>query len=213
MTKVKSGSSLKSNLIGDKLFYSRMFAIVIPIIIQNTITNVVSLLDNVMVGRVGTLEMSAVTNLKAFDSPKKLKSSEIDWTGKYWMPVKEQIASTLKTKMSIPNGKSYCLINSCGQNFGYCMAYSVRNNIAVVAFETYGGEVVKQKIEEILAKAPADHIIRQFTIGQGKRNKNKWGWAIENQIDKFDPNIINWYAETFVAIYSFLEPEVAKSLN
>ena len=60
MTKAKSGSSLKSNLIGDKLFYSRMFAIVIPIIIQNTITNVVSLLDNVMVGRVGTLEMSAV---------------------------------------------------------------------------------------------------------------------------------------------------------
>ncbi len=37
-----------------------MFAIVIPIIIQNTITNVVSLLDNVMVGRIGTVEMSAV---------------------------------------------------------------------------------------------------------------------------------------------------------
>ena len=60
MTKVKSSSALKNNMIGDKLFYSRMFAIVIPIIIQNTITNVVSLLDNVMVGRVGTLEMSAV---------------------------------------------------------------------------------------------------------------------------------------------------------
>lgn len=59
MTKAR-GSALKSNMIGDKLFYSRMFAIVIPIIIQNTITNVVSLLDNVMVGRVGTLEMSAV---------------------------------------------------------------------------------------------------------------------------------------------------------
>ena len=54
------GSSLKSNLIGDKQFYARMFTIVIPIIIQNTITNVVSLLDNIMVGRVGTLEMSAV---------------------------------------------------------------------------------------------------------------------------------------------------------
>lgn len=53
-------SKLKSNLIGDRQFYSRMLVIVIPIIIQNTITNVVSLLDNVMVGRVGTLEMSAV---------------------------------------------------------------------------------------------------------------------------------------------------------
>ncbi len=55
-----NGSKLKNNLIGDKQFYSRMLVIVIPIIIQNTITNVVSLLDNVMVGRVGTLEMSAV---------------------------------------------------------------------------------------------------------------------------------------------------------
>lgn len=51
---------LKRKLIGDRTFYAQMIAIVIPIIIQNTVTNVVSLLDNVMVGRVGTLEMSAV---------------------------------------------------------------------------------------------------------------------------------------------------------
>lgn len=63
MRKVKvknKKSSLRNNLIGDKAFYSQVFAIVIPIIIQNTITNVVSLLDNVMVGRIGTLQMSAV---------------------------------------------------------------------------------------------------------------------------------------------------------
>lgn len=51
---------LRQNLIGDKAFYARVFAIVLPIMIQNTITNVVSLLDNIMVGRVGTLQMSAV---------------------------------------------------------------------------------------------------------------------------------------------------------
>lgn len=51
---------LRDNLIGDKFFYRRVLMIVLPIIVQNTITNVVSLLDNVMVGRVGTLEMSAV---------------------------------------------------------------------------------------------------------------------------------------------------------
>lgn len=51
----------KSPLIGTKDFYRRVISIVIPMIIQNTITNVVSLLDNVMVGRVGTLQMSAVT--------------------------------------------------------------------------------------------------------------------------------------------------------
>lgn len=37
-----------------------MAAVVLPMIIQNTLTNIVSLLDNVMVGRIGTLPMSAV---------------------------------------------------------------------------------------------------------------------------------------------------------
>lgn len=49
-----------TKLIGDRLFYAQVIAIVVPIIIQNTVSNVVSLLDNVMVGRVGTLQMSAV---------------------------------------------------------------------------------------------------------------------------------------------------------
>lgn len=52
--------SIKNNLIGNKSFYRKVTAIVLPIIIQNTVTNVVNLLDNVMVGQVGTLEMSAV---------------------------------------------------------------------------------------------------------------------------------------------------------
>lgn len=53
-------SKCKNTLIGDRNFYSKVFAIVLPMIIQNTVTNVVSLLDNIMVGRVGTLQMSAV---------------------------------------------------------------------------------------------------------------------------------------------------------
>lgn len=53
-------ASVRRKLVGDRAFYAQMIAIVVPMIIQNTVTNVVSLLDNVMVGRVGTLEMSAV---------------------------------------------------------------------------------------------------------------------------------------------------------
>jgi putative MATE family efflux protein len=53
-------SKIKSKLIGDRHFYARVVAIVVPIIVQQLVTNVVNLLDNVMVGRVGTLEMSAV---------------------------------------------------------------------------------------------------------------------------------------------------------
>lgn len=46
--------------IGDKEFYKRLFAVAIPIMIQNGITNFVSLLDNIMVGRIGTEQMSGV---------------------------------------------------------------------------------------------------------------------------------------------------------
>ena len=51
---------MKSNLIGSRRFYKRVITILLPIIVQNTVSNVVSLVDNVMVGAVGTLEMSAV---------------------------------------------------------------------------------------------------------------------------------------------------------
>ena len=57
---VSTKNKLKDNLIGDKDFYKRVIMIIVPIIVQTTITNVVNLMDNIMVGRVGTLEMSAV---------------------------------------------------------------------------------------------------------------------------------------------------------
>ena len=46
--------------IGDKDFYKRVLLIAVPIIIQNGITQFVSLLDNIMVGSVGQLPMSGV---------------------------------------------------------------------------------------------------------------------------------------------------------
>ncbi len=52
---------MRSRYIGDKAFYKRVITIVVPIIIQNGITNFVSLLDNIMVGQVGTLPMSGVS--------------------------------------------------------------------------------------------------------------------------------------------------------
>ena len=46
--------------IGDRNFYRRVFAILMPILIQNVITNFVSMLDNIMVGQIGTEPMSGV---------------------------------------------------------------------------------------------------------------------------------------------------------
>ena len=50
-----------SKLIGDKAFYKMVFAVAIPILVQNVITNFVNLLDNIMVGKVGTEQMSGVS--------------------------------------------------------------------------------------------------------------------------------------------------------
>ena len=48
------------NLIGNRAFYAMVMAIVLPIIVQNAISNFVNLLDNLMVGRIGTDQMSGV---------------------------------------------------------------------------------------------------------------------------------------------------------
>ena len=52
--------------IGDKAFYRSVFAIAIPMTIQNFITNFVSLLDNIMVGQLGTAQMSGVSVVNQF---------------------------------------------------------------------------------------------------------------------------------------------------
>ncbi len=56
------------NLIGDKAFYKRLFVLMLPIMVQNGITNFVNMLDNIMIGAVGTAEMTgvAVTNQLLF---------------------------------------------------------------------------------------------------------------------------------------------------
>lgn len=51
---------LTKKLIGNKAFYAMILGVVVPMIVQNGITNFVSLLDNIMVGRVGTEQMSGV---------------------------------------------------------------------------------------------------------------------------------------------------------
>ena len=54
--------------IGDRAFYGRVLKVMIPIVIQQGITHFVGLLDNIVVGQVGTEQMSgvAITNQLLF---------------------------------------------------------------------------------------------------------------------------------------------------
>ena len=53
--------SLRSVLFGDRPFYRMVLVIAVPIIVQNAISSFVNLLDNIMVGRLGTEQMSGVS--------------------------------------------------------------------------------------------------------------------------------------------------------
>lgn len=53
-------SFLKS-FVGDRSFYKMTFTLAVPIMLQNFITNLVNMLDNLMVGSVGTEQMTGVS--------------------------------------------------------------------------------------------------------------------------------------------------------
>lgn len=61
-----SAKSVIKSYIGDRSFYRAVLAVSVPMIIQNGITNLVNLLDNVMVGRLSTEAMSGVSIVNQF---------------------------------------------------------------------------------------------------------------------------------------------------
>lgn len=68
MDKIIKKTKFPSRLIGDKKFYKMVLAVAVPIMLQNGITNFVGLLDNIMIGRIGTEQMSgaAIVNQLIF---------------------------------------------------------------------------------------------------------------------------------------------------
>ena len=52
--------NFKTKFIGDKEFYRHVLYLAVPMIVQNAITSFVSFLDNIMVGQIGTEQMSGV---------------------------------------------------------------------------------------------------------------------------------------------------------
>ncbi|MBQ6430637.1 MAG: MATE family efflux transporter [Oscillospiraceae bacterium] len=54
-------ATLKKKYIGSRAFYRTVLAVAVPIMIQNGITQFVGMLDNIMVGRVGTEQMAGVS--------------------------------------------------------------------------------------------------------------------------------------------------------
>ena len=151
-----------------------------------------------------TLEMSAVTNLKAFDTPKKVES-KFPYGDRIWQTVKECLASrniALKAPKTTQNWIAFKLKSIDAQ---IVLVYNPGKNIASVQLETFSGDPVKSELDIRISRTSEDHIIRTAEIEQSKRNKNKWVWAIRKNIDKNSPEIIKWYADVMIDIYRAIE--------
>ena len=153
-----------------------------------------------------TLEMSAVTNLKAFDTPKKLKASEYPWDVKLWGPIKDEILKAYpKARVTIPkNGAPYMVVKStankgkieCG------ITYGVRASEVKVWMYTTHIEEMNDRIIDAISKLPADHILKTAEYGSYNR---KVDWTIRNQIDRTDSSLVKWCADALLAMYPVME--------
>lgn len=97
----------KQKFIGDKKFYKMVMAVALPIALQNFITNFVNMLDNLMVGRLGTEQMSGVAivnqlifvfNLAIFGA---ISGAGIYTSQFYGKKDNEGIRNTLRLKIAI----------------------------------------------------------------------------------------------------------------
>ena len=59
-------SGFRKKFIGSKGFYKMVLSMAVPMILQMAVTNLVSLIDNIMVGRLGTEPMSGVSIINQF---------------------------------------------------------------------------------------------------------------------------------------------------
>lgn len=127
--------------------------------------------------------------------------------GVFWAAVEEYLSTNLNATMRIPKGKGYAFVNSkaYGKKLTYGFNYSIRQNSAIVFWETYDGADACEIFKAIIDKAPADHPIRQASLQQGAKNKDKWEWIIYHEIDRSDSRLFQWYVDTLIPIYQFME--------
>lgn len=128
---------------------------------------------------------------------------EFSFGAKLWEPVKELLAAN-KVNMKAPKtDQPWCVFKFKSLDAQICLVY--KKNIATVLLETYSGEEVKTVLDRKIASAPADHVLKKVQPEQSKRNKDKWMWPIDNEIDKNDSNIVKWYVDILTAIYRIIE--------
>lgn len=122
----------------------------------------------------------------------------------FWKAVEECLSERLGAAMKIPKGKGYAFVKSKAydEKLVYGFNYKLREGHATVFWETYDGEEACNMFQEIMDKAPADHLIKQAVLSLGK---TKWTWVVSYKIDRSDSGLFKWYVDTLIQIYQFME--------
>lgn len=147
-------------------------------------------------------EVKEVTKLETNESESETK---FPWGEKVWEPVKASLAANNVALKAPKTNQSWIIFKLKSIDAQIVLAYNTDKNIATVQLETSSGEAVKSKIDSKIAQTAENHVIRTIEVEQGKRNKNKWFWAVRKNIDKTSPEIIKWYADVMIDIYRAIE--------
>ena len=145
--------------IGDRGFYRRLFTVMVPILVQNLITNFVNLLDNVMVGQVGTEPMSGVAivnqllfvfNLCVFGG---LAGAGIFTSQFYGKEDREGVRDTMRLKLWIALGIVLLFGGALllfGRNLIGLFLHEGRENLDLAATLRYGEEYLHVMLLQIV---------------------------------------------------------------
>ena len=147
------------SLIGDRAFYRRLFTVMLPILTQNLITNFVNLLDNVMVGQVGTEPMSGVAivnqllfvfNLCVFGG---LAGAGIFTAQFYGKNDNRGVADTFRGKLYIALGVlavAFTVLIGFGEELILSFIHEGQENLDMAATLTYGKDYLRVMLLQLV---------------------------------------------------------------
>ena len=154
--------------VGDREFYQKLFAVMVPVLIQNVITNFVSLLDNIMVGRIGTEPMSGVAivnqilfifNLCVFGS---LAGAGIYTAQYYGKGDHEGVKNGMRFKFWVVFGVlavAFCLLLSLGDELISLFIHEGEDALDLVATMHYG----RQYLNVMLLQMPLFALLNVYS--------------------------------------------------
>lgn len=157
----------------------------------------------------GELPFEPVTEGESTDAPatsNEAPDTNVAWCDNLWENVIERVKDKVQSHINNPKGRPYIGFNSpTHEGFAYDCGYSVRYNTTRVCFYTTGGGDAKTKMQEFIAKNDVLSQLPDLEQRPGARQTDKWMWLVTDTLDKSDEELVDWFANTILAVYRAFE--------